>query len=95
MKVLLTGGGTGGHITPLLAVAHELKQKKPDIHIVYIGEINGKYSHMLDGNSDIDETHSVYAGKFRRYHGESWLDRILDIKTNLLNIRDFAGRSII
>lgn len=28
------------------------------------------------------------AGKFRRYHGESWLRQILDIKTVLLNIRD-------
>jgi UDP-N-acetylglucosamine--N-acetylmuramyl-(pentapeptide) pyrophosphoryl-undecaprenol N-acetylglucosamine transferase len=30
----------------------------------------------------------VRAGKFRRYHGESWLARLIDLKTNLLNVRD-------
>lgn len=45
---------------------------------------------MLEGNKDIDEFYSVFAGKFRRYHGESWLKRITDIKTLFLNIRDFV-----
>ncbi|MFO0920282.1 MAG: UDP-N-acetylglucosamine--N-acetylmuramyl-(pentapeptide) pyrophosphoryl-undecaprenol N-acetylglucosamine transferase [Candidatus Saccharimonadales bacterium] len=88
MKIILTGGGTGGHITPLLAVAHELKRSEPTCHIVYIGERNGKYFDMLDSNEDIDEYRSVFAGKIRRYHGESWITRILDLKTNLLNLRD-------
>ena len=45
---------------------------------------------MLEGQSTIDQIYTVYSGKFRRYHGESWLKRILDIKTNGLNIRDAA-----
>lgn len=85
---MLTGGGTGGHITPILAVAHELKRIQPDIRIIYIGERHSKYAEMTAKNSDIDEIHSIFAGKFRRYHGESWLYRIADIKTNLLNLRD-------
>ncbi len=85
---MLTGGGTGGHITPILAVAHELKRIHPDAYIVYIGERNGKYAEMTAGNTDIDDIRTVYAGKFRRYHGESWLQRLLDVRTNLLNIRD-------
>lgn len=43
---------------------------------------------MTDSNPDIDEVQTVFAGKFRRYHGESWLSRLFDIKTNLLNLRD-------
>ncbi len=35
-----------------------------------------------------DAQRKIFAGKFRRYHGESWAKRILDVKTNLLNIRD-------
>lgn len=30
----------------------------------------------------------MFAGKFRRYHGESLLKHLLDIKTNALNLRD-------
>lgn len=87
---MLTGGGTGGHITPILALAHELKRSKPNIHIVYIGERGGKFAKMTADNKDFDEIHAVYAGKFRRYHGESWLKRLLDVKTNLLNLRDLV-----
>jgi UDP-N-acetylglucosamine--N-acetylmuramyl-(pentapeptide) pyrophosphoryl-undecaprenol N-acetylglucosamine transferase len=88
MKIVLTGGGTGGHITPILALAHELKRLNPDTYIVYIGEHGGKFAEMTADNPDIDEIHSVWAGKFRRYHGESWLRRLIDLQTNLLNIRD-------
>lgn len=30
----------------------------------------------------------VRAGKFRRYHGDSWLARLFDVPTNLKNLRD-------
>lgn len=88
VKVLLTGGGTGGHITPILAVAHELKQLQPDTQVVYVGEYSSKFKQLTDKHASIDTSYSVLAGKFRRYNGEAWLSRLIDIKTNLLNIRD-------
>ncbi len=85
---MLTGGGTGGHITPILAVAHELKRLRPDIRLVYIGERNGKFAHLLKDNQDIDAFYSIFAGKFRRYHGESALKRLFAFNDHLLNFRD-------
>ncbi len=41
----------------------------------------------MHDNPAIDQVIEVYAGKFRRYHGEGW-HQILDIKTQYLNIRD-------
>lgn len=37
MRAVLVGGGTGGHIVPALAVAGYLKQREPDVEILYIG----------------------------------------------------------
>jgi UDP-N-acetylglucosamine--N-acetylmuramyl-(pentapeptide) pyrophosphoryl-undecaprenol N-acetylglucosamine transferase len=89
MAILLTGGGSGGHITPLLAVARELKKKSPQSKLYYIGERGSKFSYLLSENKDIFEgIGAIMAGKFRRYHGEPWLKRIVDIKTIALNVRD-------
>lgn len=37
MRVIVTGGGTGGHIYPALAIADKIKEKEPDSEILYIG----------------------------------------------------------
>lgn len=87
-SVVLTGGGSGGHITPILAVAAELKGRDPAIRIIYVGQRGDSLGDIPAQDPNIDETHTVLAGKFRRYHGEGFR-QLLDIPTMLLNIRDF------
>lgn len=40
MKVVITAGGTGGHIFPALALISKLKEKEKNIEILYIGTTN-------------------------------------------------------
>lgn len=40
-KILLTTGGTGGHIFPALAVAEELRRCKPDARLLFVGSEYG------------------------------------------------------
>ncbi|MDD4377227.1 MAG: undecaprenyldiphospho-muramoylpentapeptide beta-N-acetylglucosaminyltransferase [Eubacteriales bacterium] len=37
MRVIVTGGGTGGHIYPAIAIADKIKEKSPSSEILYIG----------------------------------------------------------
>lgn len=89
MKILLVGGGSGGHITPLLAVASQLKRDYPEYQTAVITEKLGVFNHLFDDAQQIDSLYFINAGKFRRYHGESYLRQLFDIKTILFNIRDF------
>jgi UDP-N-acetylglucosamine--N-acetylmuramyl-(pentapeptide) pyrophosphoryl-undecaprenol N-acetylglucosamine transferase len=36
-KIIISGGGTGGHIYPAVAVAQELQKRIPDIDILFVG----------------------------------------------------------
>jgi UDP-N-acetylglucosamine--N-acetylmuramyl-(pentapeptide) pyrophosphoryl-undecaprenol N-acetylglucosamine transferase len=36
-RIIIAGGGTGGHIFPALAIAGALKKKEPDVDILFVG----------------------------------------------------------
>ncbi|MHA7056239.1 undecaprenyldiphospho-muramoylpentapeptide beta-N-acetylglucosaminyltransferase [Aquimarina sp. M1] len=37
LRVILSGGGTGGHIYPAISIANELKNRYPEVSIVFVG----------------------------------------------------------
>ncbi|MGL4629829.1 MAG: undecaprenyldiphospho-muramoylpentapeptide beta-N-acetylglucosaminyltransferase [Leadbetterella sp.] len=39
MKVIISGGGTGGHIFPAVAIANEIKERFPDADILFVGAL--------------------------------------------------------
>ena len=41
IKVIISGGGTGGHIFPAVAIANALKRIAPDTEILFVGA-NGR-----------------------------------------------------
>lgn len=47
MKYLITGGGTGGHIYPALAIANEIKTKDNNAEILYVGTKEGLESELV------------------------------------------------
>jgi len=63
MKVVITGGGTGGSITPLLAMYQELKKR--DNSFLFIG---GRFTIEKDfAEENGIPFHSIASGKLRRY----------------------------
>lgn len=85
----MTGGGSGGHITPVLAVADELKKLQPDVVIEYISQTGDSLADVPEQDKNIDRVYVVRAGKFRRYHGEGWR-QLLDVVTLYKNLRDIV-----
>ena len=69
MKIVFTGGGTGGHILPIIAIVRELKStyKDTDLELFYMGP-EDKFGDVLLSQEGV-QTFNVPAGKLRRYWG--------------------------
>ncbi len=62
-KIILTGGGTAGHVTPNLALLPELK--KQGFEVKYIGSYNGIEKGLIEAEGI--EYYGISSGKLRRY----------------------------
>lgn len=78
MKVILTGGGTGGHIYPAIAIADRIRRESPDASILFIGTKRGKESELVPA--------AGYPIRFIKVRG---LDRRNPVK-NVAVLKDFA-----
>ncbi|MBI5038076.1 MAG: UDP-N-acetylglucosamine--N-acetylmuramyl-(pentapeptide) pyrophosphoryl-undecaprenol N-acetylglucosamine transferase [Candidatus Kerfeldbacteria bacterium] len=75
MKIVFTGGGTGGSIMPLLSVAKKVKAIRPDVELYFIGPRDGTIEFELFEGEAIS-SRRVFCGKFRRYFS---LKNVVDI----------------
>jgi UDP-N-acetylglucosamine--N-acetylmuramyl-(pentapeptide) pyrophosphoryl-undecaprenol N-acetylglucosamine transferase len=64
LRILISGGGTGGHIYPALSVAHELKERY-GATILYIGDNNGLETRLVPLAGFQLET--IHAGRLLRF----------------------------
>ena len=76
--VVFTGGGTGGHIYPGLAIADELKKiaGKETIKIVWIGSKKPLDKNIVSQSDSVDIFKGIPSGKLRRYFS---LQNFLDV----------------
>ena len=95
MKILFTGGGTGGHIFPIIAIVREIRriqaeQGRGNFEFFYIGP-KDDYSKVLLTSEGI-KVKGILAGKIRRYYTKkSFLNNFIDIvfKTPIGFIQSF------
>lgn len=67
-KIILSGGGTGGSVMPLLAVAEELMASYPAAHFFFFGTNSGPEKELVASFSKVPiEFRTLPGGKWRRY----------------------------
>jgi UDP-N-acetylglucosamine--N-acetylmuramyl-(pentapeptide) pyrophosphoryl-undecaprenol N-acetylglucosamine transferase len=50
MRVIISGGGTGGHLFPAVAVGEEIGRESPDAEVLYVGASTGLEARWLPRN---------------------------------------------
>jgi UDP-N-acetylglucosamine--N-acetylmuramyl-(pentapeptide) pyrophosphoryl-undecaprenol N-acetylglucosamine transferase len=82
VRLLLTGGGTAGHVYPLLSILEELKKKLKDerLEVLYLGSKGGIEEEILK-EQKITKIF-IYTGKWRRY----WFKSLSAFLSNLLDL---------
>ncbi len=65
MKIILSGGGTLGPVTPLLAIRETVLKKYPDAQFVWVGTKDGPEKKLVDAAGI--PYFVIGAGKWRRY----------------------------
>ncbi len=83
MKFLITGGGTGGHIYPALAIAKKIKSEFKDAKILYVGTNRGLEKEVVPKHGF--EFTTIRVKGFRR---KLSLDTIKTIKELFLGLND-------
>lgn len=65
LRLVIAGGGTGGHVLPAVAVVEEIRRRKLPVELLWIGGHPGVESEIARAN-DIPFT-AIQTGKLRRY----------------------------
>lgn len=80
MKILFTGGGTGGHVLPIIAIVREIRKlsQKGKFKFFYLGP-KDNFAKILLSQEDIKVKYAL-AGKIRRYfHLKSIFQNLFDV----------------
>ena len=64
MKFVITGGGTGGHLVPALAVVDAIKRRDSSVEILFIGSTTGLEAEIVPNGGVAYK--SIATGKLRR-----------------------------
>ncbi len=75
MKVLIAGGGTGGHVNPGLAIAKYIKDKNPEADITFVGTQKGLETKLVPREGYVLETITV-----RGFKRKISLDTVVAVK---------------
>jgi UDP-N-acetylglucosamine--N-acetylmuramyl-(pentapeptide) pyrophosphoryl-undecaprenol N-acetylglucosamine transferase len=89
MKILCVGGGSGGHVTPVVAIVAEIKRLCPEAEIRFVTD-KRYFAHSVEAFAPLGVAVSrVSAGKFRRYANLSLADHFRHIfRSYLPNLVD-------
>ena len=95
LRIIVSGGGTGGHIYPALAVATDI-ERRYGATILYIGDADGLETQLVPKAGIKLET--IHAGKFLRYWSRETVEGLVRVPRGFIEarklVRAFAPQAV-
>ena len=66
MRAMITGGGTGGHVYPALAIVSALRELEPQTQLMYVGSMRGMERELVRGISSMQVRFLEVSGLVRK-----------------------------
>ncbi len=91
MKILVVGGGSGGHVTPVVAVVREILKVRPRAKIEFWTDkkyYKNARKIIIENGLDI-KIRKVVAGKLRRYTNFTFITYLQNFDVVIKNVVDF------
>ena len=90
MKILTVGGGSGGHVTPVVAVIKEIKKNNPNTEVRFWCDsvFYDRATSIMHSYDESINVSKISAGKFRRYNHLNFWQHLMIPSIVFPNIRD-------
>ena len=90
MKILTVGGGSGGHVTPVVAVIKEIKKNNPNTEVRFWCDsvFYDRATSIMHSYDESINVSKISAGKFRRYNHLNFWQHLMIPSVVFPNIRD-------
>jgi UDP-N-acetylglucosamine--N-acetylmuramyl-(pentapeptide) pyrophosphoryl-undecaprenol N-acetylglucosamine transferase len=85
MRIVLTGGGSGGHIFPIIAVVRKLREVVPegeDLEFLFLGPDGVLEKELME--KELVSGKKILSGKLRRYFSLSYVSDLLKIPVGII-----------
>jgi UDP-N-acetylglucosamine--N-acetylmuramyl-(pentapeptide) pyrophosphoryl-undecaprenol N-acetylglucosamine transferase len=85
MRIVLTGGGTGGHIFPIVSVAKKVRELAPegaDLEFLFLGPDGDLEREAME--KEMIPAKKILSGKMRRYFSASYIPDLFKVPIGIL-----------
>ena len=83
MRILIAGGGTGGHVYPGIAIAKELKSADQNVEVLFVGTAQG-----LENKIVPKEGFKLKTIRSKGINRNSVIDNIKTLNINIAGLKD-------